>query len=71
MSSRQSVLLTKCLCATNRSIFSDLSFETASWDQFYKTIYGRNLQMFLINVVFFPGKPFQPSLMLATKAGEA
>jgi hypothetical protein len=36
------------------------------WGLYYKTVYGRNLRIFLI--VFFLGKPFQPSLMFVGKA---
>ncbi len=34
-----------------------------------KTFYGRNLQIFVISKGVCPGKPFQPSLMFASKAG--
>jgi hypothetical protein len=34
------------------------------WNQFYKTSCDRNLL-----ILFVPGKPFQPSLMFAGKAG--
>jgi hypothetical protein len=37
--------------------------------QCYKTFYGRKLRLFLIGGVLVPGKPFQPSLMFADKAG--
>ncbi len=40
-----------------------------SWSQCYKTFYGRNLRFFIIIRVSVPGKPFQPSLMFACKAG--
>jgi hypothetical protein len=33
-----------------------------------KTVYGRNLRIFVIARVFVPDKPFQPSLMYAGKA---
>ncbi len=36
---------------------------------YYKTLNGRNLQIFVIARVFVPGKRFQPSLMFAGKAG--
>jgi hypothetical protein len=35
----------------------------------YKTFYGRNFPFSLFARVFVPGKPFQPSLMFAGKAG--
>ncbi len=36
-----------------------------TWGKYYKTFYGRKLQIFIVG--FVPGKPFQPSLMFAGK----
>ncbi len=32
------------------------------------TILGRNLWMFVVSLIVFPGKPFQPSQMFLSKA---
>ncbi len=39
------------------------------WGLYYKTFYGHNLRISEINQGFVLGKPFQPSLMFAVKAG--
>jgi hypothetical protein len=43
---------------------SDGDVPTATSQSFY----GRNLRLFVITRVFFPGRPFRPSLMFAGKA---
>ncbi len=35
---------------------------------YYKTFYGRNLQIFVICQSFVLGKPFQPSVVFVVKA---
>jgi hypothetical protein len=37
-----------------------------TWEQGYKTFYGRKLQIFVM--MFVPGKPFQNSLLFVGKA---